>query len=103
MAEINLNILEGEAGFRVLFKYASISIIVVNESGKIELMNPYAEELFGYSKGELIGQSIEELLPKNIAINTLAIGKYILKSPRQERWGKGWIYMGRKRMEPYSR
>ncbi len=97
MAEINLNILEGEAGFRVLFKYASISIIVVNESGKIELMNPYAEELFGYSKGELIGQSIEELLPKEHRDKHVSHREIYFEKPKARTMGQGLDLYGQKK------
>jgi PAS domain S-box-containing protein len=58
--------LEGEAGFRVLFECATISIIVISESGSIELSNPCAESLFGYAPGELIGRPIEVLIPESL-------------------------------------
>lgn len=55
--------LESEAGFRVLFECATISILVVNEQGDIELANPCAETLFGYDPSELLGQPVEVLIP----------------------------------------
>ncbi|HZY78914.1 MAG TPA: PAS domain-containing protein [Cyclobacteriaceae bacterium] len=55
--------LESEAGFRVLFECATISILVINEKGEIELSNPCAEALFGYEPAELIGKPIEVLIP----------------------------------------
>ncbi len=57
--------LESEAGFRVLFECATISILVINELGTIELANPCAETLFGYQPAELIGHPIEVLIPEN--------------------------------------
>lgn len=56
--------LESEAGFRVLFECATISILVINEQGIIELVNPCAEALFAYQPAELIGQPLEVLLPE---------------------------------------
>lgn len=61
-----LNVLEGEAGFRVLFQYATISILVVGTEGKIELANPCAQDLFGYTSAELIGQPLEILIPSGV-------------------------------------
>jgi two-component system, LuxR family, sensor kinase FixL len=38
-------------------------IALANEQGRIVLVNTRAEELFGYSRGEFIGQSLEILVP----------------------------------------
>lgn len=58
--------LESEAGFRVLFECATISILVINEQGSIELANPCAETLLGYQPAELIGHAIELLIPEDL-------------------------------------
>lgn len=58
--------LESEAGFRVLFECATIGILVINEKGAIELSNPCAETLFDYKPDELIGKSIEILIPGDL-------------------------------------
>jgi PAS domain S-box-containing protein len=58
--------LESEAGFRALFEYATVGIVVASAGGKIELANPHAEELFGYSNAELVGQPLEVLIPTNL-------------------------------------
>ncbi|HET6993234.1 MAG TPA: PAS domain S-box protein, partial [Bacteroidia bacterium] len=57
--------LESEAGFKVLFECATIGIIVVGRKGEVELANPCAEKLFGYTNTELIGQPLEVLIPDN--------------------------------------
>lgn len=66
MKEKTTTSLESEAGFRVLFQYATIGIVVVGDRGRIQIVNPSAEELFGYSNAELIGQSIEVLIPDHL-------------------------------------
>lgn len=58
--------LESEAGFRVLFECATISILVIDDKGSIELSNPCAETLFGYEPSELIGKPIEVLIPESL-------------------------------------
>ena len=58
--------LESEIGFEAVFKYATIGILVVDEEGKINMINPNAQEIFGYSQKELLGKKMEILLPKNL-------------------------------------
>lgn len=49
-----------------LFSFATEGIILTNRSGQIVLVNPTAEDLFGYRKEELIGQRIEILIPNEL-------------------------------------
>ena len=65
--EILKNKMEGKTGIEALFLYATEGILVVNESGVIIQINPSAEKLFGYEKGELIGKKIESLVPSRFA------------------------------------
>jgi len=58
--------MESEVGFEAVFKYATIGIIVVDEHGRINLVNPKAENIFGYDNAELIGQRVESLMPQSI-------------------------------------
>jgi PAS domain S-box-containing protein len=54
---------ESKEGIEALFLYATEGILVVNEKGSIVSINPSAERLFGYEKGELLGQKVEVLVP----------------------------------------
>ena len=52
-----------EENFRRVVEGAPNAIILVNQKGTIVLVNAQAEILFGYSRKELRGQSIETLVP----------------------------------------
>ena len=54
----------GERKFEQFLEFAPDAIVGVAPSGTIVLMNQQAEALFGYSRDELIGQSIETLVPE---------------------------------------
>jgi PAS domain S-box-containing protein len=56
-------LLASEARFRLLADATQNGLIMVAADGRIMLVNRQAETLFGYRQGELIGQTIEHLVP----------------------------------------
>jgi len=52
--------------FRRLLEAAPDAILQVDEEGRIILMNRVTEEMFGYSREELLGQPVEILIPQEL-------------------------------------
>jgi PAS domain S-box-containing protein len=50
--------------FRALLEGAPDAMVIVNQSGQIILVNSQTEKLFGFSREELFGKSVEILIPK---------------------------------------
>jgi len=53
---------KSEAHYKSLVELAADAIVSIDHKGKIILMNPAAEETFGYSRYEAFGQSLAELI-----------------------------------------
>jgi diguanylate cyclase (GGDEF)-like protein/PAS domain S-box-containing protein len=56
-----------EEQFRDLLETAPDGIVIVDGDGRIVLVNRQTETLFGWSRDQLIGQSVELLLPERFA------------------------------------
>lgn len=50
--------------FEAVFRHATMGILITDQRGKIILANQFALKEFGYSEAELIGKSVEQLIPQ---------------------------------------
>jgi PAS domain S-box-containing protein len=89
MSKNSLAFLEREAGFKALFNYATIGIIVVDNTGVISMVNPNAEKLFGYTSDELIGSKIESLMPQRYQKEHIEHRASYHKNPKARAMGEG--------------
>lgn len=54
---------ESESRFRAVVNTAVDSIVTINAAGHIIFANPAVEELFGYSRDQLLGRNVNMLMP----------------------------------------
>jgi PAS domain S-box-containing protein len=54
---------KAETRFRALLESAPDAMVIVNREGCIELANLQTEKLFGYSRLELVGKSVDTMVP----------------------------------------
>jgi sigma-B regulation protein RsbU (phosphoserine phosphatase) len=56
-------VFDTESNLRAILDTISDGVIVINDVGIIQLLNPAAERLFGYKREELIGENVNRLMP----------------------------------------
>src|ERR1700723_3119967 len=71
-AETHLAQMEGR--YRGLLEAAPDAMVVVNVAGEIVLLNVRAEKEFGYSRDELLGQKVKDIIPEGFAERIIADG-----------------------------
>ncbi len=80
---------ESEATARALFEAAAQGIFMVDQSGKIVMANPATERLLGYSVSELLGQSIDILVPNAVRGIHAEHRKSYFENPKNRPMGMG--------------
>lgn len=89
MAEVRPAFLTSATGFRILFECATLGIVVVDRNGIVQLVNRYGEQLFGYAADELVGKSMDVLLPADRVEVHAAHRKQYFADPRSRAMGAG--------------
>jgi protein-histidine pros-kinase len=82
--------LEDIAGSRLpLLEHAPDAMVIVDEEGRIRLVNAQTERLFGYYREELIGQPVERLIPERYRGRHVAQRSGYSADPRVRPMGVG--------------
>ena len=78
-----------ERKFRELLELAPDAIVIVDRAGSITLVNDQVEAIFGYARDELIGKSIEILVPERYRQGHLALRNAYIANPHTRPMGSG--------------
>ncbi len=86
---IETSIAQQNETFRILAETAHEGIFLVDEDGKIDYVNPAGEALFGYEPDELLGQSVECLMPEQYSVPHSGYMKRYLETGEKRFIGSG--------------
>jgi PAS domain S-box-containing protein len=80
---------KSESRYRSLLEATPDAIIIVNQDGRIELANAQMEAVFGYTRPELIGASVDVLLPERFRGTHDGYRHRFFHSPERRAMGEG--------------
>ena len=84
---IELALRESESRFRTLTEAASDAIITIDESSKIMLVNPAAEQVFGYTIAEMVGHDLTMLMPDYFRqLHRAGLARHLKTGRRHTNW-----------------
>ena len=86
---------EAGAKYRGLLEAAPDAMVVVNQGGEIVLLNVQAEKQFGYSRDELLGQKVKNIIPEGFAERLIADALRSVEDALAQQIGTGIELNGR--------
>jgi PAS domain S-box-containing protein len=88
---------QAEEKFRSLLESVPDALVLVDQAAAIVLVNSQAERLFGYTRQELLGQTVEVLIPERFRTQHIAQRNDYLVNPRVRPMGIGQKLYGRRK------
>lgn len=85
---------ETEAKIRALLESAPDAIVISDAQGRIVLVNERTEQLFGYTRDELLGQAIELLVPERFRAAHVTHRARYVADPKVRGMGGGFEFFG---------
>ncbi len=102
--EVQKQLEKSEHLFKNIVEQAAEAIVMIDRVGTVQIFNPVAQRMFGFSADEIVGRNVSVLLPPGIAIHhdsyleryqQSRTGKIVGKGLRQEQGRKRERGMGR--------
>ncbi|HVO75743.1 MAG TPA: PAS domain S-box protein [Ignavibacteriaceae bacterium] len=87
----------GEKDFENFLNFLPDAVVAVKPDGRIILVNNQTEKIFGYGREELLGQTLEILLPESYRLIHGIHRSTYFKYPRVRGMGTGLELFGRKK------
>jgi diguanylate cyclase (GGDEF)-like protein/PAS domain S-box-containing protein len=90
-----------EKMFRALLESSPDSTVIADWHGHITLFNAQAERMYGWTRDEIVGQSVSELMPKEIRAEWRDRLKRYIRDPKPKKMGDVEMYGLRKNGEVF--
>jgi PAS domain S-box-containing protein len=82
---------------KLSFEAAPNGIVMVDAGGRITMVNAQIENLFGYSRDELIGRPVEMLVPRKVQGHHVGYRESYFQRPEARPMGRGRDLFGRRK------
>ncbi len=86
-----------EAYFRTLLESAPDAMVIIDDQGKIAIVNGQAEKMFGYERDEMLGHPVEMLLPERLRERHVGNRAKFSEDPRLRPMGAGLDLVARRK------
>ena len=86
-----------EQPYRDIIELAPDALLAVDSQGRIALVNQQTEQMFGYSRDELLGQPIEALIPERSRVAHQRLRAGYMEEPHTRPMGVDLPLFGRRR------
>lgn len=88
---------ESEEKFRGLLESAPDAMVIVNQEGRIAIVNAQTEIFFGYDRKELLGKPVEVLVPQRLREKHTGHRGFFFSNPQVRPMGQGLELAGRRK------
>ena len=95
--KLMLNMQYDKSHMTSLYENATEAILLTNHKGEIMLANPSACKIFDYEEKELIGQSVDILIPKRYRAGHSQLREGFYHNPQNREMGSGRDLFGQKK------
>jgi PAS domain S-box-containing protein len=82
-------LLKSEERFRRVVESAPNAMVMINATGKIDMVNAQAERVFGYVRTEMLGQPVEMLVPERFRAHHPDLRRSFFADPQSRPMGAG--------------